>query len=140
MRNHFVLLVVVILVSGCVPSIKPTKTLIGKQEEANNPSSSHIHLDILEPKERSGVIRNFPVSVGIVFPKGTLKSAPGGVVEDETSYQQQTESIATKSADGIEAQIGSQSYSLLLFMVEKSQCRPKNLCRGKLKVARGDYA
>jgi len=42
-----------------------------------------IALQVLEPAERSGVVNDFPVSIGLVFPDGELLSVPGGKLVDD---------------------------------------------------------
>lgn len=42
-----------------------------------------IPLEILEPKQRTGPIKDFPASVGMIFVKGELPKAPGGSVMDD---------------------------------------------------------
>ena len=45
-------------------------------------SSPRIRLDVLEPRARKAVIHRYPVSVGLVFPKGELPAPPGGRLVD----------------------------------------------------------
>lgn len=52
------------------------------------PAGSHaagqaIPLEILEPAERAGKVRDFPVSVGMIFLEGEIPAAPGGAVVDD---------------------------------------------------------
>ena len=49
--------------------------------EAASPQT-RIAIDVLEPRGRAGVIHGFPVSVGLVFQDGELKSVPGGRLVD----------------------------------------------------------
>ncbi len=42
-----------------------------------------VPLEILEPAERVGTVKDFPVSLGLIFLEGELSSAPGGAVVDD---------------------------------------------------------
>ena len=50
---------------------------------ATEQSPARIRLDVLEPEDRSSVVHAFPISVGLVFPKGELSSVPGGRIVDD---------------------------------------------------------
>ena len=52
--------------------------------EAMGETIQRIAIDVLEPDRRTQEIGQFPVSVGLVFPDGELKSIPGGRVVDES--------------------------------------------------------
>lgn len=54
-----------------------------------------IKLQILEPLERTGVVRDFPIAVGLVFPDGELQSLPGGRIVDDRSLSVPFEAEAT---------------------------------------------
>jgi len=54
-----------------------------------------IALEILEAEERAQPVRDFPVSVGVVFPDGVLKSVLGGAVVDEEGERVPFEAEAT---------------------------------------------
>jgi len=62
---------------------------------AAEPSAARVRLDVLEPEGRGGVVCGFPVSVGLVFPKGELSSIPGGRVADDRSRPVAFEAEAT---------------------------------------------
>lgn len=42
-----------------------------------------VPLEILEPAERAETVKDFPVSLGLIFLEGELNSAPGGAVVDD---------------------------------------------------------
>ena len=42
-----------------------------------------VPLEILEPAERAGTVKDFPVSLGLIFLEGEVTSAPGGAVVDD---------------------------------------------------------
>lgn len=76
MLPNLVSFVVVVLMALALTSCKTGSP-------ANKPpSQKRTALEILEPAEREAVIRDFPVSVGLVFPEGELKSTPGGKLVD----------------------------------------------------------
>ena len=54
-----------------------------------------IPLEVLEPAQRTGLIRDFPVSVGLVFPEGELRAAPGGALRDDRGQPVPFEAEAT---------------------------------------------
>lgn len=57
--------------------------LLTEHSSAAERSASRIRLDVLEPKDRGRAVQGFPVSVGLVFPKGELSSTPGGRLVDD---------------------------------------------------------
>jgi len=54
-----------------------------------------IALEVVEPADRGLTIQDYPVSVGLIFPKGELSSLPGGSVVDEEGNQIPFEAEAT---------------------------------------------
>ena len=62
---------------------------------AESASPRSIPLEVLEPAPRTGPIRQFPVSVGLVFPEGELSAAPGGALRDDRGQPVPFEAEAT---------------------------------------------
>jgi hypothetical protein len=58
-------------------------------------SAEPIALEVLEPPQRRQAVRDFPVSVGLVFPEGELRSVPGGAVIDDRGQPVAVEAEAT---------------------------------------------
>ena len=57
--------------------------------------SKRMALEVLEPTERKQVVRDFPVSVGLVFPDGELASVPIGRIVDDRGQLMPFEAEAT---------------------------------------------
>jgi hypothetical protein len=56
---------------------------------------SRVRLDVLEPAGRRTTIRDFPVAVGLVFPKGEVTALPGGRLVDDQERPVPFEAEAT---------------------------------------------
>ena len=54
-----------------------------------------IPIEVLEPDRRVRSVRDFPVSIGLVFPDGELKGVPGGRLVDDAGQDVAFEAEAT---------------------------------------------
>ena len=52
------------------------------EDVSKDAPQARIRLEVLEPEERGEAVRDFPVSVGLVFPEGEINSLPGGRLVD----------------------------------------------------------
>jgi len=62
---------------------------------AESAPAKNILLEVLEPAQRTEPIRQFPVSVGLVFPEGELSAAPGGALRNDLGRPVPFEAEAT---------------------------------------------
>ncbi len=62
---------------------------------AQEASPERIALEILEPDEREGIVQDWPVALGLVFPEGELSSVPGGRIVDDQGRPVPFEAEAT---------------------------------------------
>ncbi len=69
--------------AGSTNSIPMVKSIFILLSLATTAGAQSIPLEILEPKERTGTVTEFPVSVGMIFLDGEIPEAPGGAVVDD---------------------------------------------------------
>ena len=100
-----------------------------------------IPLEILEPPARTAAVRDFPVSVGLVFPDGELNTVPGGEVVGEGGAAIPFEAEATGWWDPGKTRV---KWLLLHFRADtgrkyyfQTQSKPTLLSGRPLAVAEG---
>ncbi len=60
-----------------------TALLIGPLTGFTSVAQVPVPLEILEPQDRAGMVREFPVTTGMIFLEGDIQQAPGGAVIDD---------------------------------------------------------
>ncbi len=71
------------LAAGGVALVLAMLQGVSLMQPAQAQPARRMALQVLEPDERQAVVRNVPVSMGLVFPEGELSDVPGGRLFDD---------------------------------------------------------
>lgn len=77
------------------PQVEKAETPPAAAKETPALPKGAVPLEILEPAERSGTVKQFPVAVGLVFPQGELKNPAAGAVLNDLGEKVPFESKVT---------------------------------------------